>query len=261
LLKDRFDLCYESVASNNHYVVPQLLPTDAPEFDFNRSNNLIFRVQYDFMPYGIIPRLIVRLSAEIDQQRGKAMNWQTGLIIKRDNVSALIEEVVVNDGLKAIDIRVSGDSVERKEYLSLIRREVDFTHKLYKNILYDAMIPCDHCFHKGINTPNYIPYKQLCKFISFGIQENTCGECLEKYSPKELIFGIFTENDLTSRRGNNSAYLKEESISASKVNGGINLHVNGDVNVNGDVKFDKTGQVFMGPVGNIENNIDTPENS
>jgi len=246
MLKNRFDICYATDASNEHYIVPQLLPVQTPTFTFNRSNNLLFRYQYTFMPYGLLPRLIMRLSAEIEQQQGQAMNWQSGLITNDGDTAALIEEDTSDQGLKTIDIRVSGNSLGRKEYLSHIRKSIESIHKeSYKNIVYDAMIPCNNCLKLGFESPNYLPYKQLSKFVAKGIQENTCGVCLEKYSPAELIYGVFTENELSNKN--------EENRNNSGVGREIHMHVNGNLN------FKNVAQLYTSPVDTQNNFIDMAE--
>jgi len=200
MLKNRFDICYATDKNRTHYIVPQLLPQQEPEYTFDQYDNLLFRYQFKFMPFGLIARIIVRLSDDVDIQKDKAVNWQTGIVLKRNDVSALIEESTSEEGSKIIDIRVSGSKTERKDYLAYIRKMVEsILGESYKQITYDEMIPCNYCLSKDVKEVFYIPYKHLSTYIERGKISNTCGVCGEEYSPLELVYGVYNEEELESK--------------------------------------------------------------
>jgi internalin A len=64
----RFKLCYEIPGRPQHYIAPQLLEPNAPAYDWDASRNLILRYRYDFMPKGILTRLIVEMYEFIEAQ-------------------------------------------------------------------------------------------------------------------------------------------------------------------------------------------------
>ena len=64
----RFKLCYEIPGRPKHYIAPQLLELNAPDYPWDDSANLILRYRYEFMPKGILTRLIVELHEYIEAQ-------------------------------------------------------------------------------------------------------------------------------------------------------------------------------------------------
>ncbi len=137
--KDNLDLCYQMNCSHgNEYIFPQLLPSERPNYEWNNQNNLKFRFQYPFMPKGIISHLIVRLSSFIAKDSlDKDLVWQRGVVfIKNDDVrnsdhkpletdltKAEIAEGIDKDGLRVINIKVSGLEQEKKNYLPLLGKK------------------------------------------------------------------------------------------------------------------------------------------
>jgi Leucine-rich repeat (LRR) protein len=65
----RFKLCYPIPHRSCHYIAPQLLDINQPEYTWDESNNLILRYKYEFMPKGILTRFIVETHPWIEQQR------------------------------------------------------------------------------------------------------------------------------------------------------------------------------------------------
>ncbi|KAB1990985.1 COR domain-containing protein, partial [Haemophilus parainfluenzae] len=57
----RFKLCYEIPGKPQHYIAPQLLELNPPDYPWDDSQNLILRYRYEFLPKGILTRLIVEL--------------------------------------------------------------------------------------------------------------------------------------------------------------------------------------------------------
>lgn len=87
------------------------------------------------MPEGIITRLIVRLNDKLDKFIDESGNtcdvvWRKGMVLNHDSCRAqIIEEENNRDGLKTIDIAVTGNTNKRKYLLHLIRTEVESLHK------------------------------------------------------------------------------------------------------------------------------------
>ncbi|WP_287255931.1 COR domain-containing protein, partial [Moorena sp. SIO4E2] len=80
-LMKKFQLCYEIPDCKDTFIAPQLLSDNQPDYDWNPSHNLILRYAYpDFMPKGIITRLIVVMHQYIDQQQ---YVWKSGVILTK----------------------------------------------------------------------------------------------------------------------------------------------------------------------------------
>ena len=82
-----FELCYR--VNDRDYVVPQLLPANAPEFIADGAL-LNFVIHFPgFMPNSIFPRLMVKLHPFI---RGNE-RWRTGMVLEKPNVFKALARV------------------------------------------------------------------------------------------------------------------------------------------------------------------------
>ena len=124
-LMRRFELWFSFPDDAEHYLIPQLLPKQAPEEvdDFDRSATLEFEYTYPvMMPEGLLPRFIVRThSLSTGQPR-----WRSGVILRlRDN------EALVYGHLseRRVRISVSGPEAGRERLLSVIRFDFEHVHK------------------------------------------------------------------------------------------------------------------------------------
>ncbi len=202
MLKNRFDICYAIDADKGKYIVPLLLPSKTPLFRWDHKNNLRFRYQYQFMPYGLISRIIVRLSGDIENVQNTPLNWKTGVVLGSGTVRAWVEENLTEQGLKVLDIRLAGEEFELKGYLSWIRKEIGQIHQeSYDGITPEQLVPCPACLADDVASPNYILYSQLNTFVRAGNDILTCGVCGKKYSPRNLLDGVSCDGETNERSG------------------------------------------------------------
>lgn len=152
----KFELCYRIDSATEQYLVPSLLSKDIPPtFDWDKSNNICLHYTYDFMPKGIISRLVVRLHHLIDE---KQLLWREGVILKFRGASAWVTRTAKN----RIEIFARG---YRPAFLiSLITSEIDdINNKFYfsKEGKPSKYIPCicKACSNKDI--PNFYEYDKL----------------------------------------------------------------------------------------------------
>ena len=198
--KENFEICYRLDLSEQTYIALQLLDTQQPNYEWDTKNCLKFRFQYKFMPEGILTRLIVRLNALIEpgnDERG--LVWRKGVIFNSDNCRAQVLEEENRDGLKVIDIAVTGNQSQRKFLLRQIRNEVQSIHKKwFRNIQSEQMIPCicDNCS---------VADRQHIKFFEAGVlrraQERgkTTVECDKEFIDVPvmgLLEGVFEKKEL-----------------------------------------------------------------
>ncbi|XGW00080.1 MAG: COR domain-containing protein [Leptolyngbya sp. BL-A-14] len=152
----RFKLCYEIRNQPNHYISPQLLSIDQPSYDWHTENNLILRYKYDFMPKGILTRLIVEMHRSIEQQ---TLVWKTGVVLSNKRARA---EVIEYYHKGEITVRVSGS--DKKGWLSIINHEFNKIHDSYERLQYDKLVPCNCTTCNGIQEPHTYPLETLLKF-------------------------------------------------------------------------------------------------
>ncbi len=141
--QENFEICYALSSQATTYIAPQLLNDRQPHYQWDDSECLKFRFQYKFMPEGIITRLIVRLNNLIAKDGKSDLSWRKGVLLEQNGCRAQVREEDNRDGLKVIDIAVTGDINQRKFLLHTIREEIQEIHrKWFKNIQAKEMIPC-----------------------------------------------------------------------------------------------------------------------
>ncbi|MGK7893497.1 MAG: COR domain-containing protein [Xenococcus sp. (in: cyanobacteria)] len=158
-LMKKFQLCYEIPDSKDTFIAPQLLSDKQPDYDWNKSSNLILRYTYpDFMPKGIITRFIVIMHQYIDQQK---YVWKTGVILNKDNTKA---EVIEYYGKREIRIRVVGQN--KRNFLTIVTHEIDKINESYNRLKYQKLIPCNCETCKNSQNPYAYKFKKLLERIA-----------------------------------------------------------------------------------------------
>lgn len=177
--KNKFDICYSlEKADEETYIVPNALKNKAPKEanEWNRKKTLSFRYRYQFMPEGIVARIIVRLNNWIKtDDNGNDLVWKKGCILSKNNCTALIKNDISNDGLTIVDISVGGDSFYRKEFLSYIRGVIDELHKeASENFNPEPLIPCNCDICSNEEEPTFFEYTELKDYIEAGEETINC---------------------------------------------------------------------------------------
>jgi small GTP-binding protein len=191
----RFKLCYEIPGFPDNYIAPQLLDPNAPSYQWDDTSNLIFRYRYEFMPKGIITRLIVELHNYIEAQE---LVWKTGAVFTNGIARA---EVVEHYSRGEIRIRVSGK--EQKVWLSVINHELSKVHQSYENLKYKTLIPCNCSKCKGSQSPETYVYEKLQQRLRDGRDTIECPESYEDVEVRSLLDDIlykaYTSNRAIAR--------------------------------------------------------------
>ncbi|MEM1370114.1 MAG: COR domain-containing protein, partial [Cyanobacteria bacterium P01_H01_bin.15] len=178
----RFKLCYEIPGCKHHYIAPQLLSPEQPDYPWDASSNLILRYRYDFMPKGILTRLIVELHEYIENQ---TLVWKTGVVFTNSTAHA---EVTEHYPKSEIRIRVSG--INQKRWLSAITHELEKIHRSYEQLRYKTLIPCNCETCKDSQTPYDYPYQRLQKFLNDGQYQIQCQESYQMVDVRRLLNDI-----------------------------------------------------------------------
>jgi hypothetical protein len=187
----RFKLCYEIPGKPQHYIAPQLLELNPPyDYDWDTSFNLILRYRYEFMPKGILSRLIVELHEYIEDQ---TLVWKTGVVFTDGSARA---EVIEHYPRSEIRIRVSGR--DQKRWLSAITHELEKIHRSFNSadspgenrLRYKTLIPCNCSTCKGSQKPHDYPYERLQKFLRDRQYQIQCQESYQMVDVRRLIDDI-----------------------------------------------------------------------
>ncbi|MEM9923344.1 MAG: COR domain-containing protein [Cyanobacteria bacterium P01_D01_bin.50] len=185
----RFKLCYEIPHKPGNYIAPQLLEIEAPlrgegvegekKYYWNKSNNLILRYKYEFMPKGIMTRFIVETHDLIEEQK---LVWRSGVILNQYGTRA---EVIENYNQREITVRVCGS--EKKGLLEIVNREFEKIHLTFERLQYQILVPCN-CNECTVSDNPYSYYlEDLRKRLTKGRFQIECGKSYEMVDVKKLI--------------------------------------------------------------------------
>jgi hypothetical protein len=179
-LMENFKICYPIPGQRGHYIAPQRLPLEAPKYDWDDTDNLIVRYKYDFMPKGIITRLIVEMHRlicrpNIDPSSGAASGdivWRDGVLLAENYAKA---EVIENYHQREIRIRVSG--TPKNYLLNSIRHKLREIHDTYdKRLKYQELIPCNCSECKGSQNPYSYAFDDLRRRLANRKYTVECGK-------------------------------------------------------------------------------------
>jgi internalin A len=155
-LMKSFKVCYE-IGKSGNYIAPQRLPLEPPKYDWDDSDNLIVRYEYEFMPKGIITRLIVEMHRFIYRIKSTDFVWREGVLLTDNYATA---EVIENYHQREIRIRVFGN--QKTYLLNKIRTKLEEIHADYdKRLKYQEFIPCNCAKCKGSQNPHLYAFDKL----------------------------------------------------------------------------------------------------
>jgi Leucine-rich repeat (LRR) protein len=150
----RFELCYQ--LNNSTYIAPQLLSPVQPAYEWKEQNALTLRYEYDFMPKGLLTRLIVSLHHLIDDQSSV---WKTGVVFRRDETRA---EVIEDYPRRKITVRASGADV--RSLMAIIDDQLERIHGTFSRLQYEKFLPCNCETCREREDPFSYPLRDLKDF-------------------------------------------------------------------------------------------------
>ena len=197
--KDNFEICYALTGRSNEFIAPQLLLAERPVYNWDNNQNLKFRYQYEFMPEGIMARLMVRLSHLLQKQNGCDIAWRQGMLLEDQEKAcqALIQEAEIG-GLKVIDIAINGNIHQRKYLLYTVRQELNALHKRwFSNIQVEQMIPCS-CVKCSSNSENsfYFEFEVLKGALENNLSRYICNKSYRDVYILSLLEGIYQPEEI-----------------------------------------------------------------
>ncbi len=197
----KFELCYD-IESDKTFLVPDLLPKDQPELNFNGIP--AFEYAYPVLPSSVITRFIVRMNQKIDD----GFVWRTGVVLKIGENKALVKADIED---RKITIAIDGVEHTRRDALSAIRFQLDEIHGSIKGLDAQKRVPIP-------NAPNAEPleYEYLLMLEREG--DETCrvkdGTRLITVNVRQVLSAIESES--------------QRRQSATTINN--NIYVAGNVN-------------------------------
>lgn len=208
-LMQRFELCYLLPdTSIRTWLAPQLLPPAKPLklVDWGRSDDLIVRYHYEFMPKGIISRLMVRLHRFV---KNPQFAYVTGVLLERDNTTVFVELLA-----NGFEIEIRGRGIERKALLSVVCSDLDALNSSFQglNSKIEKRIPCicNQCNREEI--PHFFSQKNLLKRFEDKKNNIECPNSYEDINVISLLDGIKGTPPMDWSEKNNKPIAKRIKI-------------------------------------------------
>ncbi len=185
-LMNEFELVYELPDKKSH-LVAELLPGTEPDFFWNNEDNLCFYYNYDFLPAGIITRLIVLIHPHLElKTRDKHLCWREGCVLQSENTRALVRLKKIE---KLIEIRVWGR--KKRELLAIIRNHINYINRSIKKVEIIQQVPCN-C---SVDCRQRFEYELLLRAESKKQRTIQCHHTLKYISLSQLLDGYEREED------------------------------------------------------------------
>lgn len=234
-----FKLCYE-IGNTQTYIIPELLPEkSSADRDFWTDENLKekgllhFEYRYDFMPKGIISRLIVRMNKYIYNKQ----QWKSGVVLESGDSVA---EIVENFNQKVLKIRIAGG--DRLDALAVIRKEIKELHDTFENLIPHEMVPCNCVECQGNEVPYFFKYDELKQYRQEGEKYIKCrvGK-IKNVDVLSLISDVFIkEEDRMNGKSRDKSYIgtyvhvegaKAEAIAQADARADVDIDIAIDIKV------------------------------
>lgn len=180
----KFELCF--TVSSNKILIPDLLEIQEPDIDFDLADSLRFVLDYEFIPKSIMPRLIVRLHNEINEEN-EVHIWRTGMYITdvEQETNALIRS---DEEERQIRLFMSGKKASG--YLYDIRKILNSINSSFQGIVVNEKIACNCRECVTDKSPFYFKYEFLVKLSNKGGSSIFCEKSLLEINIKNLLEGV-----------------------------------------------------------------------
>ncbi len=205
MFKNQFEIAYEHTDKNKEVwvTVPDLLSAKRPNYDFDKTENLVFRYHYEFMPEGLLTHFIVRMSEFIWEIAGEQMVWKNGVVLdNRKGTQAEIRRLDLEGNRKiSFEIRLNG--TEKEYFLARIREEFETVNLRFSAKLKPTeLIPCNCSECKESETRHLHKYLKLLEWEKDG-KKAQCGESGDSIEISPMLKGILDTKKLKYK------YLKD----------------------------------------------------
>jgi internalin A len=167
----RFELAYKLPdASEDTWLVPQhLSPTRPPELaDWSKPGDLVLTYRYEFLPRGLVSRLIVRMHRYVKQPD---LCWSYGALFEHDGTQVLVETAT-----RGNEITLRSRGPEHKALMSVIASDLDTLNDSFEGLKnkVSKLVPCICKTCKRLKEPHMFDQKKLIERKQRGKQTVEC---------------------------------------------------------------------------------------
>ena len=186
-LMQKFELCYLLPDTEpKHWLAPQLLPPSKPTelIDWHKVGDLVLRYRYEFLPKGMINRLMVRLHRFVPRPE---LGWLTGVLFERDGTQVLVEIPP-----KGGEIVLRARGLERKELLSVVAADLDALNATFKGLpeKIAKLIPCNCKLCTQQTEPKFFEQADLLRRKKMGKATIECPASFDNVEVLQLLDGV-----------------------------------------------------------------------
>ena len=190
-LMEKFELCYKLADQPTEtWLATQLLSPSTPKAvqDWPQPDDLVLTYQYDFLPKGLISRLICRMNRFVRQPD---RSWRSGAFFEHGQ-SELLARLVSPMG-QEIELRARGP--ERKALLSVISSDLDALNATFEGLRDKVrkLVPCLCSKCRLSTTPERYEEPLLLKYRRDGQPTIQCRKSYDHVSVMELLDGLKLE--------------------------------------------------------------------
>ncbi len=172
----KFELCFE--IDSRRVLIPDLLEIQEPAIDFELSDAIAFRVEYDFLPRSVLPRFMVRMHSDIHD----TSRWRTGVLLHGEGAQAIVRADYRD---RTIVIQVTGRG--KREYLTLIRFVLEGINRSFKKLKFVERVTLPDNPMVGVK------YQHLVRLERSGVNDYFPEDGDRPYSIKELLGNVYIE--------------------------------------------------------------------
>jgi internalin A len=188
-LMEKFELCYKLPdQKTDTWLTPQLLSPSAPEAfaGWAQADDLVLTYQYDFLPKGLISRLMVRMHRFVLRPD---LCWAAGALFERGDT--LLLAALASPTGQEIELRARGP--ERKALLDVIASELDALNATFEGLRGKVrkLVPCICSQCRQSTTPERYEEQLLLKRKAEGKKLTIeCRASCEDVNILELLDGL-----------------------------------------------------------------------
>jgi internalin A len=187
-LMEKFELCYKLPDQRqDNWIMPQLLSPSAPEVFANwaKADDLVLTYQYDFLPKGLISRLMVRMHRFVLQPN---LCWGSGALFENGDTQLLAS--LASQSGQEIELRSRGP--EAKALRDVIASDLDALNATFEGLRSKVrkLVPCicSQC-RKSTNPARFEEPRLLKRKVDSKLSIE-CPDSYEDVSVLELLDGL-----------------------------------------------------------------------
>jgi hypothetical protein len=168
----KFELCYQ--LDSHHVLLPALLPIEEPSISVSDELSVRFAIEYYFLPKSVLPRLIVRMNHDIEDN----LQWRTGVVLNATSLGARAI-VRLDEAERRILIVAYGEL--RREYLGIVAHALREINDSFEKLEAVEKVPMP-------DRPEVsVTYKHLLRLQAKGVRTYIPDGTDREYDVQELL--------------------------------------------------------------------------